>query len=163
MAERKLRRNQVICREGDEGDCMYYLRWGRVGVYRDFGTSRQKRLAEFVAGEYFGEPGLLKGVRRSATVVALEAGTIVNEITEADFIGCLTNNPNKAVAILQGMCHRLRVVTHDYVEACRAVSAAVGTDTVDSTSDYGLGNSALLRQIHDEAAETDGVGAGGAS
>ena len=123
----------------------------------------QKRIAECGVGEYFGEAGLIEGTRRSATVVALEAETIVREITEDDFRGYLADDPAQALAILQSMCHKLRTVNHDYLEACREVSRVVGTGYVDATSDYGLGQSELLRQIADGCAETDGLGEGGAS
>lgn len=163
MAELRLKRRQVVCREGDVGTCMYYVRWGRVGIFKDFGTKAQKHVAECGVGEYFGEAGLIEGARRSATVVALEAETIVREITEDDFRGYLADDPAQALAILQSMCHKLRTVNRDYLEACREVSRVVGTGYVDATSDYGLGQSELLRQIADGCAETDGLGEGGAS
>ncbi|MDO4806361.1 MAG: cyclic nucleotide-binding domain-containing protein [Coriobacteriales bacterium] len=154
MKSLELRRGEVIFSQGDPGDCMYYVRWGKVGVYADYGTPNQKKLAELGEGDYFGELGLLDGEPRSATVVALELGTMVNRIDEAEFGQFLAQNPLKVYAIIQQLSHKLRQTTKDYLEVCKSVSHAVGDDEgqVDEASDYGFEQDDQLRAIYDQSA-----------
>lgn len=161
MKEQKLKKGSVVFWQGEPGDCMYYIRWGRVGVFADYDTPNQKKLAELSEGDYFGEMGLLDGGERSATVVALEAGTLLNRIDEAEFGQFLAENPAKVYAIIQRLSHKLRQTTRDYLSVCGSVSAAVGNDAgkVDETSDYGFGKDDQLRAIHDQQAMTSATNA----
>ena len=121
MDEKKCRKGEVIIRQGEAGECMYNILWGRVGVYADYGTPREKKLAELGENDFFGEMELLDGNRRSATVVALDAGTRLEVITETDFREFFTNNPAKVYFILQRLCQKLRKTTQDYLQVCRTV------------------------------------------
>ena len=152
MSDTKYGRRQVVCSEGDVGDCMYYVRWGSVGVYKGYGTKGQTKIAEIGAGNYFGESGLLDGEARNATVVALEKDTMIRTITEDDFVEFMSENPTEVLAILGKMSHMLRNVTRDYMNLCREVAESVGEgeDEVDESSDYGFSRNALLRQVHDD-------------
>ena len=85
MKEEKYRKGQVVFRQGDSGDCMYSIRWGSVGVFANYGEKNEKQLAELRAGDYFGEMELLDHASRSATVVSLERGTVLNRISEDEF------------------------------------------------------------------------------
>lgn len=154
MKTLELRRGEVLFSQGDPGDCMYYIRWGKIGVYADYGKPSQKKLAELGEGDYFGEMGLLDGEPRSATVVALELGTMVNQIDEAEFGEFLAQNPLKVYAIIQQLSHKLRQTTKDYLEVCTSVSNAIGDDAgqVDETSDYGFEQNDQLRAIYDKSA-----------
>ena len=82
-------RGAIVFREGDAGDCMYELENGAVGVYHNYGGPSQKLISTLYNTsrelKIFGEMGLLEHEPRSATVVALENGTILTRITEADF------------------------------------------------------------------------------
>lgn len=125
MEEMKCRKGQIIIREGEAGACMYNILWGRVGVYSGYGTDHEKKLAELGENDFFGEMELLDGNRRSATVVALEAGTRLEIITEADFREFFANCPAKVFFILQRLCQKLRKTTQDYLQVCRTVYDAV--------------------------------------
>ena len=49
------KKGEIIFREGDPGNCMYDIFWGRVGVYTGYGTPQEKKLAELKTEDFFGE------------------------------------------------------------------------------------------------------------
>lgn len=118
---RTFKPGEVIVREGEPGDCMFSIQGGNVGVFRDYGGPGQKKLAELVSGDYFGEMSLLDHAPRSATVVALQPNTFVEEITEANFNEFLEKSPEVVMNMTMQMCHHLRDITRKYVEACHTV------------------------------------------
>ena len=85
MNKATFKKGEIIFRQGEPGNCMYDIHWGRVGVYAEYGTANEKKLAELYPGDFFGEMGLLEQSPRSATVVALEDSTQVSAIMESDF------------------------------------------------------------------------------
>lgn len=154
MGTEKYKKGTTVFWEGDPGNCMYYIRWGTVGVYVNYATIHQKKLAELTSGDYFGEMGLIDGAPRSATVEVLESGTLIDRIGKDEFAQFLAENPNKVYAIIQQLSHKLRDATNTYLDACRSVANAVGDDSVDETSDYRFGQDERLQAIHDVHAAT---------
>ena len=61
---------EVIVRQGDLADRFYIVSKGEVEVIRDDPAGESRRLAILGPGEFFGEIGLLREVRRTATVRA---------------------------------------------------------------------------------------------
>ena len=118
-------KGEVIFRQGDPGNCMYDIVWGSVGVYAEYGTPTEKKLAELRAGDFFGEMGLLEQSPRSATVVALENDTQVSAIMESDFRDYFAENPAKVFTIMQTLSQKLRRTTQDYLDVCRTVYETV--------------------------------------
>ena len=60
--------DQWVFRQGDEGDCMYFIRSGEVEVVLEEDGTVLNRLGK---GDYFGEMALLSESPRSATVRAI--------------------------------------------------------------------------------------------
>ena len=125
MELKQYRKGEAIIRQGELGDCMYCVRWGRVGVYSDYGTAQERKLAELGADDFFGEMELLDKSVRSATVVALEGGTKLEVITEADFNEFFARQPAKVYLILQRLCQKLRKTTQDYLRVCHTIHEAM--------------------------------------
>jgi NADH dehydrogenase len=67
---------QVIVKQGDVGRAMYLIRSGRVEVSLATPAGEQQ-LAVLGPGEHFGEIAVLQDVRRTASVRALEAVTVL--------------------------------------------------------------------------------------
>jgi potassium-dependent mechanosensitive channel len=70
---RSFRKDQVICKEGDAGECFYILLKGRVEVISE---KLGQDIAVIEAGGFFGEISLFTGMPRSTTVRALEDVTL---------------------------------------------------------------------------------------
>src|SRR5213075_1193971 len=75
--------SQVICKEGEEADAFYLIRSGMVRVSQAMPGGEMVR-TYLSRGEYFGEIGLLRSVKRTATCAALDAVDVV-KIPASDF------------------------------------------------------------------------------
>ena len=109
----------IIFKEGEIGTCMYDVHSGKVGIYSDYGTKKEKKIAEIFPNEFFGEMGMIEKLPRSATAVALEDDTFVEFFYEEDIPKLFDKNPLKLQMILQYFSYRLRRMTREYLEACR--------------------------------------------
>lgn len=127
---KEFEKGQVIFSEGDFEMSMYDLLQGSVGIYAYYGKPEEKLLTELKAedGATFGEMGLLESMPRSATAVALE-NVQVQVITGETFGEYFRDNPAAVMVIMQNMSQRIRALTQDYLDACRAVSEAVESET----------------------------------
>ena len=104
---------------------MYGIHWGKVGIYSDFGLSRQQKLGELEANSFFGEMGMVSREPRSATAVALEDDTVVEIIYAEDLDEIFRKNSPKAGMILAHLSSRLRKLTRSYVDVCEKLFEAV--------------------------------------
>src|SRR3954462_3699190 len=75
--------NDVICKEGEEADAFYLIRSGMVRVSQAMPGGEMVR-TYLSRGEYFGEIGLLRSIKRVATCTALDAVDVV-KIPAAEF------------------------------------------------------------------------------
>ncbi len=159
MKEEKFRKGQIVVLEGQYDDSLYYIRWGSVGVFVNYGKKNEEKLAELRADDYFGEMALLNRSSRSATVVSLESGTVLNRISENEFNEFLREKPTRVMDIFRRLCHKLRDADKNYLQICEAVSDSVGTqaDGVNKTTTYGFAKNDTLKAIHDDvhASETN--------
>jgi len=142
MDVKSFSRGAVIFREGDSGDCMYEIQNGCIGIFKDYGGPNEKRIAYLMPSDIFGEMGLLDNAPRSGTAVALEGDTVLERVTEEDFIAYFGKNPAKIMQLMQQMCARLRNTTQDYLNACRTVH-----ETVEAEKAGKKKSSTLLEKI----------------
>ena len=66
---------QVIFREGEEGDCAYFIHGGEFAVTREE-SGAEKVIARLSTGQYFGEMALIGNELRNATVRAVTPGRV---------------------------------------------------------------------------------------
>ncbi len=119
----RFRKRQVIFREGETGSCLFAVDEGRVGIYADYEKPSQRLLTEIPVGSFFGEMGMVRGLPRSATAVALESDTVVSAITW-DTLGLyFKQSPAKIIGIMQQMAQRIETLSTDYMGACGAVES----------------------------------------
>ena len=117
-----LKKGEIIFRQGDASTCMYDVFWGKVGIYANYGTPEEKLLTTLETEQFFGEMGMIEGLPRSATAVALTSDTKVLVITPESFQSYFQERPVKVLLIMQNMGRRLRKLTEEYLEACRTVA-----------------------------------------
>ena len=71
MEEKAFSSGDVVIQQGDEGDCLYIVDSGELDCFKIMpGTSKEKFLKTYVAGEAFGELALLYNCPRAATINA---------------------------------------------------------------------------------------------
>ena len=112
----------VIFKEGDEGDCMFLLRNGSVGLYNGYGTSESLKSAELEAVSVFGEDGLTSSDGRSVTAVAESDSTRVEVIYKEDLDDIVSTSPAKVNLILRCLSYRLRRLNIDFLKNCKEIT-----------------------------------------
>jgi CRP-like cAMP-binding protein/cytochrome P450 len=68
---------QVLFRQGDEADRLYFILDGRLEITTNRGDGEHVHLATLGAGDVVGEIGILHGLPRVATVTALGPATLI--------------------------------------------------------------------------------------
>lgn len=84
----------VILREGEIGNCCYFIKEGRASVSRRDESAVDVHLADIGAGRCFGEDALVYETLRNATVTMLSDGVLMR-LNKADF-KCLLVEPEVA-------------------------------------------------------------------
>ena len=115
------KKDEVIFRQGDFARTIYRILSGSVGIYVAYETENQKQLTTLQEGDFFGEMGMIEAYPRSATAVALEDGTKLEEIGEKEFSDYFKDKSGELLQIMRQISKRLRDRTEDYQEACRAL------------------------------------------
>jgi len=111
-AVRSYASGEVVFREGDLGTEMYVIHRGKVEILRRISgpEGREKRLAIFEQGDFFGELSILDGRPRVAQVVT-DGPTTCLALASWDFEAVVSEEPGVALAVLRGLAARLRELT----------------------------------------------------
>lgn len=149
MEHKTFLRGDVVFREGSYGETMYEITAGKVGIYARYGTDEQQELAILGEGEIFGEMGLVEYYSRSATAVALDDNTEMDEITNDDFMMYFIDQPDKVLGIMRQLSSRLRETNAKYMEACSTVREAIDAEKAGKQRGGDLRSrlSNMIRQI----------------
>ena len=94
-------KGDVIFRQGDAANSMFDILSGSVGVYMGYGTEHETQVTVLNAGDFLGEMGLIECYPRSATAVAMEDGTALQEIGEKEFSEYFNSRPMRLLTIMQ--------------------------------------------------------------
>lgn len=78
--------DQVIFNQGDQGDKMYIIADGQVEIRFSDADGINKAQLYLGTGQIFGEMALLDEGKRSASVLAVQDGTVVYGIDRTDFL-----------------------------------------------------------------------------
>lgn len=111
----------VIFKQGDFASCMYSIRSGKVGIFKNYGAEGEVKLAEFDKDQVFGEMGMLEVYPRSATAVALEDNTAVEEIGEEELDVFFKDKPGELLRIMRQLSQRLRETNGKLLKVCQTV------------------------------------------
>lgn len=107
VSHRRLTKDEVLFRRGDEGDALYIIDDGWVKIVREDDQGRELELNRCGPGEAFGEMSLLDQEPRSAGVVAL-TDTDVLELNQDSFFELLDQRPDVALNLIRSISSRLR-------------------------------------------------------
>jgi CRP-like cAMP-binding protein len=81
-------KDEVIIRQGDEGDYYYFIQKGRCIVTHSAKSGKEIKLAELEAGTGFGEEALVSDNKRNANVTMLTDGVLMR-MAKRDFVELL--------------------------------------------------------------------------
>jgi len=96
---------EIIVRQGDVGECMYFIQSGKVEVFRE-SDGKDVKLAELGQGEFFGEMALFEKGIRSATVRPLGEVRVLS-VEKRLFLRKIHEDPALAFRIMQKMSNRI--------------------------------------------------------
>lgn len=136
--ERRFQKGDVVMKEGEEGDTMYLVIEGEVGVSKsltlkfadDDYRETEKILTRFVPEDHviLGEMALIGKDNRSATISA-RSDCIFLEIKKDDFLILIEENPKLGIRLLmnlsQLLADRLRQSSQDITRLTTALSIAL--------------------------------------
>ena len=115
------KKGDVIFRQDDRENFMYEILSGTVGIYKEFETERENKVAELSSGQFLGEMELVEGEPRSATAVALTDSVQLKRITDDHYLDFFEQNPVQVYLIMKQLSENLRQTTRNYTEACRTL------------------------------------------
>ncbi len=117
-----VKKEEMIVKEGEIGDCMYLIKSGQVGVYTTVmngeeaniiqGEQEQLHLATLQDGDFFGEQALIVNEPRNASIIALTDAQLLR-LSKAELSAIVNAYPR--VGELLGKYHQRR--TTDTLEA----------------------------------------------
>jgi DASS family divalent anion:Na+ symporter len=116
---------EVVCRQGEPGDCLYLLTSGQLGVHvhePESGASR--RIDGLGPGDFFGEMALLTGEPRSATIRA-EMPSRVLRLDRERFEALVRGQPSSFLAIARVLSRRLAAANRVRLVEEQALAAGV--------------------------------------
>ena len=99
FAMETLEAGEIVFREGEVGDCAYFIQSGAVDVVREE-DGHEKVVARLEAGQYFGEMALLSDHPRNATIRAAEP-TKLAVLGKQNFLTLLKVLPSAREQILK--------------------------------------------------------------
>jgi voltage-gated potassium channel len=102
LRARRIPRDSIIIRKGDEGDSMYFIASGEVEVVLAHGTVK---LGE---GDFFGEIAVLGRIKRTATVIARSTCDLL-VLDAADVVKFMEQNPRVEAVLKEAVSSRQRV------------------------------------------------------
>jgi len=131
LEERRLRRGDVLFREGDSSKELFFIRSGTVIVSKHVKGRVEQVLARLGPGDFFGEMSLFDDQPRSATIQA-EDETIMYGLDRASLDYLIEQNPRAATAfftqVVLVLIKRLRDSSDLVAEVTRWGLEATGLD-----------------------------------
>jgi NTE family protein len=128
-----LRRGEVLVRQGEPSDALYFVLSGRFTVHRDGAV---EPIAEIAQGQPIGEIGFFAGLPRTATVVALRDSRVL-AITRDRFHEIGESSPGLRDTLIVSLARRLsegvgRAAKHPTLVRTVAVMPAGGSPPAQS-------------------------------
>ena len=118
----KLPGGRDLFQKGDEGDALYGVISGKIGISVRSANGREVILNVIEPGDVFGEIALLDGLPRTADARAME-DCVLAKIRRRDFIPFLEREPRLGIHLLELLCERIRW-TSDLIEDAAFLSLA---------------------------------------
>ncbi len=119
---KKIRKGQVVIREGQKGQCGFIVKQGRLEVSRRSGESRIV-LGELSEGDILGESAMFEDVTRSATVKALSDGEVL-VFGKRDMLNMARQSPLELFMIIDSLSGKIERTNEDYCSSLVELESA---------------------------------------
>ena len=97
--------NEIIFKEGDEGNQMYIIQEGSVKISRIIGNG-EYIIDVLKKGDFFGEMAIVSRIRRTATVTAIGNVQLL-AFNREGFVQMIEKNAKIALNVIDKLCKRL--------------------------------------------------------
>lgn len=114
MEKKSFNKGDVICREHDTGEEMYFILSGSAIPYKTV-NNQKLELSAIEQGNFFGEMCLFTKSARTATVVAAEPTELL-VLTRDNLLEKLQSDPRLGFKIIETLVHRLEFAHKVIVE-----------------------------------------------
>lgn len=122
MVGRWYKDGDVICRQGELGDCMYVIQHGEVELMRRDG-SKEFCLGVLQTGDFWGEDGLLQQDHvRTATARAI-GDTILLSIEKRMFLNRIHEDPSFVLKVMKKMSQRIKELEQALIRTSESTNA----------------------------------------
>lgn len=121
---RTYQRGDVLCRQGEPGDCLFVIQEGEFEVLREE-DGRETLIRVARKDELLGEMAIFERAPRSATVRARGPGRALT-LDKRNFLRRINEDPSLAFRIIQSMSQRVRELTIRTVELERRLGEKQG-------------------------------------
>ncbi|MBN1523341.1 MAG: GGDEF domain-containing protein [Spirochaetales bacterium] len=112
----------TLFKQGDKGNELYIVRRGHVASSIKTAAGDEKVIAEFGAGDFFGEMSMIDDAPRSATC-RVDQGTDLLRMKKEDFFKMMKSSPHIAIKVMYKMLntttHRLKTTSGFIAEMVR--------------------------------------------
>ncbi|MDI7260480.1 MAG: protein kinase [Thermodesulfobacteriota bacterium] len=162
IIEKEFEENEIIFREGDEGDSVYIVTEGEVAIKRslDKPGDEEKTIAMIEKGNFFGEMALFDSKPRSGSAYASRKSRVLI-LKKEDFLGLTKKDPNTAMTTLMTinkvMSERLRKTSKSFLSgfefgnilsAIRGfIKGAGGAEAKTDMKGDGFGRYQMIREL----------------
>lgn len=158
---KQYKKGSTIFFEGDAGDALYVVQSGYVKIYQLAEDGREKTLALFGEGDFFGEMAILDGEPRSAIAETLEKTELL-VLERHDFMKMVDANPRMSAALIKELAGRLRRTNAQVMDVVfRDVRGRLIHALIDLAEDHGIPSGAGikidLKLTHQELANLVGT------
>lgn len=107
VTEHRLEKDEVIFRQGDPGDAVYFIRLGWVKIILVDNNGHELTINQVGPGEIIGEMSLLDELPRSAGAIALTPAEILR-LANNDFKAVIDKYPQLGMQFARNISERLR-------------------------------------------------------
>ena len=147
---------QLIFKEGDAGDGLYFIISGRIQISARFGDGQRRVFATFGPGEFFGEMAVLDDAPRSADAIAEEKSEVY--FVPRDNLSKILERDSKfALRMLRDISRRLREFDRKYIEEALQVERLVTVGKFARTIIHDLKNPLHIIGISAEMMSIEGT------
>jgi CRP-like cAMP-binding protein len=147
LKEQKFAENQPIFSQGDRGDSLYIVTLGRVRIASTDHNGREKVLAFYGPGEFFGDMAVLSGAPRSASARATTPVQVL-QLRKDDFDRLSAANVGLMQRMLRVMVQRQTAMNTRVTQEASATAGDVhGVVTVVFSPRGGAGKTTLATNL----------------
>jgi diguanylate cyclase (GGDEF)-like protein len=102
----EIEENRSLFKQGDEGRQLYIVESGRVAIAIRLPNGAEREIAEFSAGDFFGEMSIFENAPRSASCSTKEKSRLL-AMNDKDFFLLMKEHPYTAIKIIYRMLNSI--------------------------------------------------------